>query len=64
MGLYPAAVGEPYDEDVYVGQTQIRCFGLQSGDIVRGEVRPPRDAEKYYGLLFVKSINGQPPRSP
>ena len=52
LGFMRQTVGEPYDEDVYVSQTQIRCFGLQSGDIVRGEVRPPRDAEKYYGFAL------------
>jgi transcription termination factor Rho len=59
-GFLRHTVGEPYDQDVYVSQRQIQRFGLKSGDTVRGEVRPPRDAEKYYDMLVVKSINGQP----
>ena len=44
-------------EDVYVSQTQIRRYGLRSGDLVIGNVRPPRDSEKHYGLLKVESVN-------
>src|SRR3954454_23900521 len=43
-GFLRHTVGEPHDQDVYVSQAQIRRFGLKSGDTVRGEVRPPRDA--------------------
>ncbi|MEK6256149.1 MAG: transcription termination factor Rho [Chloroflexota bacterium] len=44
-------------DDVYVSQTQIRRYGLRSGDLVIGHVRPPRDSEKHYGLLKVESVN-------
>ena len=49
--------------DVYVSQTQIRRFGLRTGDMVSGQVRPPKDNEKYYGLLRVESVNGQDPEA-
>ena len=38
-------------DDIYVSSSQIRLFGLQTGDTVYGEVRPPKDGEKYYPLL-------------
>ncbi|MCH7663286.1 MAG: transcription termination factor Rho [Chloroflexi bacterium] len=44
-------------DDVYVSQTQIRRYGLRNGDLVIGNVRPPRDSEKHYGLLKVESVN-------
>ena len=44
--------------DIYVSQTQIRRYGLRSGDMVIGHVRPPRESERHYGLLKVESING------
>lgn len=47
--------------DIYVSQTQIRRYGLRSGDLVIGHVRPPRDSERHYGLLKVESINGLRP---
>src|SRR5215469_13345554 len=47
--------------DVYVSQSQIRRFGLRPGDMVSGQVRPPKDNEKYYGLLRVEAINGVDP---
>jgi transcription termination factor Rho len=47
--------------DVYVSQTQIRRFALRTGDYVMGAVRPPKDSEKYYGLLRVDAINGLDP---
>ncbi|HEY7834767.1 MAG TPA: Rho termination factor N-terminal domain-containing protein, partial [Ktedonobacterales bacterium] len=49
--------------DVYVSQTQIRRFGLRTGDMVSGQVRPPKDNEKYYGLLRVDAVNGQDPEA-
>ena len=48
----------PGNNDVYVSQSQIRRFGLRTGDYVRGQVRPPKDSEKYYGLLRVDDVNG------
>ena len=51
----------PGSNDVYVSQSQIRRFGLRTGDYVTGEVRPPKDSEKYYGLLRVEATNGLDP---
>lgn len=48
-------------EDVYVSQAQLRRYDLRMGDLVIGVVRPPRDAERHYGLLKVESINGIAP---
>ncbi|MRJ06625.1 MAG: transcription termination factor Rho [Epsilonproteobacteria bacterium] len=47
--------------DVYVSQTQIRRFALRTGDIVTGQVRPPKEGEKYYALLKIEAINYLPP---
>jgi len=60
-GFLRDTVSEPSNQDVYVSRSLIARFGLKSGDRVRGEVRPPRGSEMYYGLLRVKSINGQTP---
>ncbi|MBI2842209.1 MAG: transcription termination factor Rho [Armatimonadetes bacterium] len=51
----------PSPTDVYVSQSQIKRFGLKTGDTVSGEVRPPKDSEKYYSLLRVKAVNGLDP---
>ncbi|MCX7706395.1 MAG: transcription termination factor Rho, partial [Anaerolineae bacterium] len=51
----------PGPEDVYISQSQIRRFGLRTGDLVVGQVRPPKETEKYYGLLKVEAVNGQDP---
>ena len=48
-------------EDVYVSQAQLRRHDLRMGDLVVGVVRPPRDAERHYGLLKVESVNGIAP---
>jgi transcription termination factor Rho len=48
-------------EDVYVSQAQLRRYDLRMGDLVIGVVRPPRDAERHYGLLKVESVNGISP---
>ena len=47
--------------DVYVSQSQIRRFALRTGDMVTGQVRPPKENEKYYGLLRVEAVNGLDP---
>jgi transcription termination factor Rho len=47
--------------DVYVSQSQVRRFALRTGDYVTGQVRPPKDSEKYYGLLRVEAVNGLDP---
>ena len=54
-GLRPAA------GDVYVSQSQIRRFGLRTGDTVNGQVRPPKDGERYFGLVRVEQVNGLDP---
>lgn len=53
----------PGPEDVYVSQSQIRRFGLRTGDMVIGQVRPPKDTEKYFGLLRVEAINNLDPET-
>jgi transcription termination factor Rho len=52
---------QPGPDDVYVSQSQIRRYGLRSGDMILGHVRPPRETERHYGLLKVESINGFDP---
>ena len=51
----------PGPDDIYVSQTQIRRFALRTGDMVIGQVRPPKDSEKYFGLLRVEAVNGLDP---
>ena len=51
------------NEDVYVSQTQIKRFGLKTGDFVRGQVRPPKESEKYFGLLRVEQVNSVDPET-
>ncbi|MEN3324290.1 transcription termination factor Rho [Mariniflexile soesokkakense] len=48
-------------DDIYVSQSQIRLFGLKKGDTVLGNVRPPKEGEKYFPLIKVIRINGQKP---
>lgn len=48
-------------DDIYVSQSQIRLFGLKTGDTVLGEVRPPKEGEKYFPLIKVSKINGLSP---
>ncbi|WP_248723815.1 transcription termination factor Rho [Seonamhaeicola sp. ML3] len=48
-------------DDIYVSQSQIRLFGLKKGDTVLGNVRPPKEGEKYFPLIKVNQINGQKP---
>jgi len=45
-------------DDIYVSPSQIKLFGLKTGDTVRGAIRPPKDGEKYFALLRVSLING------
>ena len=47
--------------DVYVSQSQIRRFGLRTGDEVAGQVRPPKDGERYFGMVRVEAVNGVEP---
>ncbi len=48
-------------DDVYVSQSQIKLFGLKTGDVVRGGIRPPKEGEKYFPLIKVDNINGREP---
>ena len=48
-------------DDIYVSQTQIKLFGLKTGDTVRGTIRPPKESEKYFPLIKVIEINGRTP---
>ena len=50
----------PGPEDVYVAQSQIRRFGLRTGDMIAGRVRPPREGERYPSLLWVEQVNDMP----
>ena len=51
----------PGPDDIYVSQSQIRRFGLRTGDRVSGQVRPPKDNEKFFSLLRVEAVNGVDP---
>ena len=48
-------------DDIYVSQSQIKLFGLKTGDTVKGAIRPPKDGEKYFPLIRVDLINGRKP---
>ncbi|QKG79058.1 transcription termination factor Rho [Tenuifilum thalassicum] len=48
-------------DDVYVSQSQIKLFGLKTGDTVTGSIRPPKEGEKYFPLIKVQEINGRDP---
>ena len=48
-------------DDIYVSQSQIKLFGLKTGDTIRGTIRPPREGEKYFPLIKVDDINGRTP---
>ena len=53
----------PGPDDIYVSQSQIRRFGLRTGDRVSGQVRPPKDNEKFFSLLRVEAVNGIDPET-
>ncbi|CAM3256729.1 transcription termination factor Rho [Vagococcus fessus] len=48
-------------EDIYISSSQIRRFDLRNGDKVAGKARPPKESERYYGLMHVESVNGKNP---
>ncbi len=48
-------------DDIYVSQAQVKLFGLKTGDVVRGGIRPPKDGEKFFPLVKVEEINGREP---
>lgn len=51
----------PGPDDIYISPSQIRRFGLKTGDVIMGHIRPPKNGEKYFALLKLESINGAPP---
>ena len=51
----------PGPDDIYVSPSQIRRFGLRTGDIISGQIRPPKDGERYFALLKVETINNGDP---
>ncbi len=53
----------PSSEDIYISASQIRRFDLRNGDKVSGKVRPPKENERYFGLLQVEAVNGDDPES-
>jgi len=61
MGFLRADHYLPGRNDIYVSQSQMRRFKLRTGDMIIGQIRPPKDTEKYFGLLRVESINGMDP---
>ncbi len=61
IGFLRSGHYQPGQYDVYVSQSQIRRYNLRNGDLVIGNVRPPRESERHYGLLKVESVNGLNP---
>jgi transcription termination factor Rho len=61
IGFLRSGHYQPGPYDIYVSQSQIRRYNLRNGDLVIGQVRPPRESERHYGLLKVESINGIDP---
>ncbi len=59
----PEANYLPGPDDIYVSPSQVRRFGLRTGDTVEGQIRAPKDGERYFALLKVKSINFDPPEN-
>ncbi len=53
----------PSKEDIYISASQIRRFDLRSGDLVSGKCRPPKENERYFGLLQVNAVNGENPET-
>jgi transcription termination factor Rho len=58
IGFLRSGHYQPGPYDVYVSQSQIRRYNLRNGDLIIGQVRPPRESERHYGLLKVETING------
>lgn len=48
-------------DDIYVSQSQIKLFGLKTGDTIKGTIRPPKEGEKYFPLIKIETINGKTP---
>src|SRR5699024_12726806 len=53
----------PSAEDIYISASHIRLFDLRNGDKVSGKVRPPKENERYYGLLHVDAVNDEDPET-
>ncbi|GJQ63690.1 MAG: transcription termination factor Rho [Melioribacteraceae bacterium] len=53
----------PSPDDIYVSPSQIKRFGLRTGDFVEGQVRPPKEGERFFALLRVEAVNGKDPES-
>ena len=53
----------PGPDDIYVSPSQIRRFNLRTGDTVSGQIRPPKESERYFALLKVESVNFEDPES-
>jgi transcription termination factor Rho len=53
----------PSTEDIYISASQIRKFELRTGDLVSGKCRPPKENERYFGLLHVEAVNGEKPEN-
>jgi len=54
---------QPGPDDIYISPSQIRRFGIKTGSIVQGQIRPPKDGERYFALLRVEAINSEPPEA-
>ncbi len=63
IGFLRSGHYQPGPYDIYVSQSQIRRYGLRSGDLIIGHVRPPRESERHYGLLKVETVNGEDPEN-
>jgi len=59
----PEGSYEAGPDDIYVSPSQIRRFGLRTGDTIAGKIRPPKDSERYFALLQISSINYEPPEN-
>ncbi|MBE7620752.1 transcription termination factor Rho [Gluconacetobacter entanii] len=59
----PEANYLPGPDDIYISPSQVRRFGLRTGDTVEGQIRAPRDGERYFALLKVDTINFEPPEA-
>ena len=59
----PEANYLPGPDDIYVSPSQVRRFGLRTGDTVEGQIRAPKDGERYFALLKLNTINFEPPEA-
>jgi transcription termination factor Rho len=61
IGFLRSGHYQPGPYDIYVSQSQVRRYNLRSGDMIIGQVRPPRESERHYGLIKVETVNGSDP---